>query len=99
MKKQLEKMQMPGKRKSFDLSDLGMDAGAEGSPEEEASESESEAAAEGDEGAPESEHGPSMGSEALAAASDDELLAEMKKRGLTAAMDKGEQESDQDMYS
>lgn len=94
--KKLGKLKMPGKRDELEMPADEMDASMEeGSPEEEASESPEEAAAEGDD---------SSAGQELAHLSDDDLLAEIKKRGLMSKLqDKGEQEaddgSDQSMYS
>lgn len=101
----LAKLRMPMKRK-------GMDLGAEGSPGEEAAESPEEEKQEQDAGmgddsmdqAPDDQTADGH-NDALTSVSDDDLLAEIKKRGLmsqldkgSAAMDKGG-ESDQSMYT
>lgn len=95
----LSKLKMPMKRKELDLSSLD-----EGSPEEEASESPDEEAAE----APEKEHAEmEMGTEEeshnpqLDDVSDEELMAELKKRGLMSKLEEGgdDKELDQSMYT
>lgn len=99
--KKLGKLKMPSKRPEMDLSDLSSDDSSEqdeGSPEEEASESPDEEAAEdsGKDG---------DGSDALKAVSDDELMAEIKKRGLLSKLEKGgdsgddSSDGDQSMYA
>lgn len=86
----LKKLKMP-KPKSMDTSELDY---MEESPEEEAAESPEMEAVEGPEGEKEEKH-----SSVLASASDEDLLAEVKKRGLMAQMEKetGE-ESSEDAY-
>lgn len=110
--KKLGKMEMPKKRREhmdeMDMSELGLE---EGSPEEERAESpeqehEEMAAGEADasdaEAAPEEHSGERPAD--LDTVSDDELMAEIKKRGLMselAAEGEGEVQSepDQEMYS
>jgi hypothetical protein len=84
---------MPLKR-AGDIDMKELEAGEEDSPEEEASEASEEAA----EGEMEASEDPSAGPAPLDQVSDDDLLAEMKKRGLMKDLEEGESE-DQDMYS
>lgn len=79
----LKKMKMPEKKGEdmAGMEDMGME---EGSPEEEASESPDEAHMEGDDKMPENPE--------LAKLSDDELLAEIKKRGLMADLHGADQQ-------
>jgi hypothetical protein len=84
----LSKLSMPTKRKAIDMAALKDGPADEGSPEEEASESPEEEASEDDgsdgaEGAPDDAAGDDSH---LAAVSDDELMAEIKKRGLAAKL-------------
>lgn len=77
----LDKLSMPGEKHPE------MDFPEEGSPEEEDSESPEE----------ESKEDSEMpdGSPDLAKVSDDDLMAEIKKRGLTAELEKGGEEGDE----
>ncbi len=113
-KSKLSKIGMPSKKKALDdglMIELEMDGkhGTEGSPEEEAGESDEEASAEGDsdngdmanEMAGESE-GEGDGESAdvqLSEASDDELMSELRKRGLASkAMSASKKPSDDSEY-
>lgn len=88
MKKKLEKLKMPEKRQDdMDLSDL-----EEGSPEEEASESPAEEQAEQEGKSGDEEHKPGP----LDNVDDEDLLAEVKKRGLVSELEKGEDQSQED---
>lgn len=98
-KSKLGKLKMPMDH-GMDLSDLHDDESSEhdaseGSPEEEASESPEEEQAEQDAG-----EGDEAGSEHQAyldKCSDDDLMAEVRKRGLMAELQKGEQAPEHDM--
>lgn len=87
-KRSMSDLKMPAKRSSdmSDYSDMGPE---EGSPEEEAGESPDEESAEDDQG-----HGDS--SDALMKISDDDLMAEVKKRGLMAKLDEHDQHGSPD---
>lgn len=98
--KKLGKLKMPGKREELPMPKDEASDLEEGSPEEESLESPDEEAAELDAGAPED----NQPNDQLDSISDDELLAEIKKRGLMSKLaDKGEAEADsgddQSMYS
>lgn len=88
------KMSMPAKPDEMDLSDLQGDDESGEDPKEEASESpEMEASEDSEESSPEA-------MDALAKASDEDLMAEMEKRGLSAdAGKKAPGEDDQEQYS
>lgn len=90
------KKSMPSKSSpadEMDLSELG-ESEAEGSPAEESMESPDEASMEGDSEAP----AEGLAPDELAKASDEDLMAEMERRGLSAKM--GEQPDDsQEQYS
>lgn len=91
-KSKLDKLKMPEKRADEEMDMLEL---SEESPEMEAAEGEEMAEMGAEEAAPEAE--PS----ALEAVSDDELVAEMKKRGLKLdeAGDAPAAEDDQEIYS
>lgn len=86
----LSKLSMPMKKKPMDPNmDSSME---EGSPEEEASESPEEEGREQDMGMD--------ASKALEGVSDDDLMAELKKRGLMDSMDNASaSQDDQEAYS
>ncbi len=89
------RLAMPKKpAEEMDLSSLDEDQSMpeEGTPEEEAAESPEEEKKEMDEG--EGDH-----SDILAGASDEELMAELKKRGLDKQMDAPEEDHSQEQYS
>lgn len=83
----LNKLQMPKKRQDDMEMDDMLAAEDEGSPEEEASESPEEEAQEDDMGAEKASP--------LADVSDDDLLAEIKKRGLSSELE-GEAKAEDD---
>lgn len=86
----LGKMKMPSKAEKYDI--MGLDESADASGENElASESEAEGDADmsPEKGGPESKQ-----SEMLAGVSDDELLAELKKRGLESKLEESEEEAE-----
>lgn len=76
----LDNLKMPERKKKLSEMDMKDMSPAEGSPEEEASESPEEEAKEGDMGEPANPADLEM-------ISDDDLLAEIKKRGLMAKLE------------
>lgn len=90
-KKMLDKMKMPGEADHQAMMD-DMSGPPEGSPEEEGAESPEEEQTEKD-------NGEDTGGQDLSAISDDDLMAEIRKRGLTAELEKsagGNEHSSQD---
>ena len=86
MKNKLSKLKMP-KRDEVDMSELDMEAGPEEGAEAEGPEMELEVEAEGSER-------PAEGSSDLEGVADEDLIAELKKRGL---MGKLAEEGDMDL--
>lgn len=101
MKLKLKQMKMPMGKKS-DAEDMKKSL-MEGSPEEESSESPEEASAEGDDmsSLPEPMHGDEAPADAskLESVSDDDLMAEIKKRGLLSQLEHGDQSQGYDAES
>lgn len=96
-KGKLGKLQMP-KREEVDMSELDMEAGPEESPEYEMAESPEEEGSE----SPEVE-GKEHGGGELAKVADEDLIAELKKRGLMGKLaEEGDMDleaEDSEMYS
>lgn len=82
----LKKMKMPGMEDMHEHMDM-----EEGSPEEEAAESPDEEQAEQDQG--EGDKGEQHKSDELAQYSDDDLMAEIKKRGLEKQLEDSDSDS------
>lgn len=92
--KKLKSMKMPDKRMADSKMNKYMeDEDEEGSPEEEASESPEEESHE-DENAEEGEEKSKDKNNIVASLSDDELIAEVKKRGLISKLEESEDGSE-----